>query len=445
MKYLSNSAQQFAKKLLNVNTPDQLSMLIRTLLGVTNGANLTLEKATALFRTKKVKFLSHHITNASDALEVRYIQPEELLNIASNLSPTYEKSLIKHGWSIGKNIDFATAGTYSSFDALTYVGETDDDVQKLGDFINTICPVVDEHYDTVPLVILMPENGKRTDEQLQNDAGSWKVININKTHFASQEAKIATIGLFQVLGLKDSFTVPLLKQLDAIEGNKSSDTPLVSIADKFDAIVDKPVNAFMVDDNDYPAVVNFTSNKVEKFDCVISDRLVDKIERVENDTLEPSSFYHEKPTATETDLTGIRKTLSYLLSQTSGTAVILNVPIGAKMMLEKLSTPTIIAPPFWCKAIRSVRPLNNKKRSVPKPKKSSTNDKPPKILSDSKKQSNSETISENEYLHDLMNEILGKNFKIDDNSMPRSFIDSNMKVRDKAHEAKIKKHQKKVK
>jgi hypothetical protein len=36
----------------------------------------------------------------------------------------------------------------------------------------------------------------------------------------------------------------------------------------------------MIDDDDYPALVNFTSDKVKKFDCAISERLVDKINKL---------------------------------------------------------------------------------------------------------------------------------------------------------------------
>jgi hypothetical protein len=354
------------KLLLNVNSPIEQRTWLMKLLGilrddVNHKFNVVEEKLISVIQSKRI----NKVSNATDAF---YITPELLLSVSSKVKSVAGYIPIQHAWEEGSLLDpneFTDEHPFGiSNPALIYQG----DEKHLLAIIKYILPTWTHRNTSIPITIMLPINDHVDKELLLDRTGSWDCFNIDqeqtKQFLSSELGAVAFISSLQLLGLSDGYVISLLKQAGLV---KTKDVE-VDIDDSFTTLCERfehiELEKYCLSLKVHEAVRDLMKN-VDKVDTesntpIISNVIYNKANKF--NTISSVNFQEENGMqTTEHDLYNMRRSLSYLISHTSGVSITLNLPIiHPDMTKEKCSVPQLILPKDWADTLKAMRSSNNR-------------------------------------------------------------------------------------
>ncbi|WP_448553312.1 hypothetical protein [Thalassotalea montiporae] len=363
-------------------------------------------------RVKEVK--SFFKSNKTDG-EAYYIEPDFLLRIAEKLDSKTNSTSIRHNWEIASNLDVENPSNEEPFgknySAYTYTGSE----KELVSTINKIMPVWDHNNSAIPITFLLPISDL--------DKLGWDYYSVSKEHttnlLKSTIGKLTIFQLFQLFELNDPAIKAIITQLGLVYSEKLHSAPSFEyLPEKYD---EEKLAGFTVTTPYKEQLVSLMKNAEKKIANDFSDlipRLVSTESRNLQSILSLKLGSNTGMIATENDLAGMRRTLSYLLTHSSGVAITLNIPlIHEDFRLEKYSTPTLLLPEIWAETIKAMRPVNNKKEVQLEKIKDGLKSDVIRTRAIAEKDANTYINTE------FVKTMLDQKYKLDSDELPHSFPD----------------------
>ena len=412
------------KLLLGVNSPIEQRVWLMKLLGVLrddiNHKTSTIdEKLIEVIQSKRIK----KISNTTDAF---YITPELLLSISSQIKTVTGYIPIQHAWEEGSSLDpneFNDENPFGIFTpALIYQG----DEEHLLAIIKGILPTWTHQNTSIPVTIMLPINDHVDKELLLDRTGSWDCFNIDqeqtKEFLATELGAVAFISSLQILGLSDGYVISLLKQAGLVKTTDVDvdiDDAFTTLSERFEDI---ELENYCLSLRVQEAIRELMKN-VDKADTEGNTPIIPNVAYKDTNkfnTISSVNFQEENGMqTTEHDLYGMRRSLSYLMSHTSGISITLNIPIiHVNMTKEKCSVPQLILPQYWADTVKAMRPSNNR------PSLKRTKKEVVKNENETKKEKSTRKATERLEAHKaLVQMILDQKYKSKSDFLPHSYPD----------------------
>jgi len=408
--------------LLEANSPREQRAWLMKLLGIlhddtNHNINVIEEELIEAINSKR----SSKISKVTDAF---YITPELLLSISSQIKTVAGFIPIQHRWEKGSLLDpneFDDKHPFGIFNpALIYQG----DESNLLAIIKHILPNWTHRNTSIPVTIMLPINDHVDKELLLDRTGSWDCFNIDQEHtkkfLTSELGAVAFISSLQLLGLSNPYVISLLKQAGLVKTTNVDvciNDAFTTLSERFEDI---KLENYCLSLRVQEAMRKLMKN-VDKADTEGNTPIIPNVVYKDTNkfnTISSVNFQEESGMqTTEHDLYGMRRSLSYLISHTSGISITLNLPIiHADMTKEKCSVPQLILPDVWANTIKAMRPSNNRP-SLKKTKKDvATNET-------KREKSTREATEKREAHKTLVQMILDQKYKTKSDFLPHSYPD----------------------
>lgn len=408
--------------LLEANSPREQRTWLMKLLGIlrddtNHNINVIEEELIEVINSKR----SSKISKVTDAF---YITPELLLSISSKIETVAGYIPIQHAWEKGSLLDPNEFNDKHPFGisnpALIYQG----DENHLLAIIKHILPTWTHRNTSIPVTIMLPINDHVDKELLLDRTGSWDCFNIDqeqtKQFLTSELGAVAFISSLQLLGLSNPYVISLLKQAALVKTTDVDvciDDAFTTLSERFEDI---KLENYCLSLRVQEAIRNLMKNvdKADtKGDTPIIPNVVYKGEDKFNTISSVNFQVKEGMKSTENDLYGMRRSLSYLISHTSGISITLNLPIiHPDMAKEKCSVPQLILPELWADTLKAMRPSNNRP-SLKKTKKVYSEGK------NEREKSTRKATEKREAHKGLVQMILDQKYKAKSDLLPHSYPD----------------------